>query len=1761
MHSEPQTVPSLKSTSGAGYTFEDEVAAVFLVEMLTEKPSLMHKWGVATKLQRQAQQFAPHDDILLTFLDHGAPFVCAVSVKSGLACSQSGLTPDTVRSAWQVLGAPAFDRQTDKIAIASQPINADTSQRVHDLLKRSCQLDPTDLEQSLRGEDERRTHDTFRYSPLNELPGELARRMAFRDSFDFESSVSSARNEAIRLCSSALAPEVDPNEAAIGLWDDLLTISSEMRIAGGVITTAGLIQKLKAKHRLAESRHDRATWEKVHRVSNAAKDVVSPVLPTGQRVPRSKLVADVSMLAKQHRLLAVVGESGTGKSGLVKLFVSADAVETMEVIWLASADIDRLGLLARDFVELVGRCRKSAGVLVLDGAEHWTESHFHWLKSVITGIGQLEGWLTLVTCQQQDWERVQVKIECSPKAIACPGFEEGEITELALNNPSVAGIVRQKELSGVVKSPLMLKVMLEAPSSVQVETDLWKSETDIIAWWWRDRVCDGRQISTSGSLARRIAEQMADQLETELPDVIASDAEEAASALISRGILAITTDGRLRFAHDLYSDWCRLQGLRQRRDDLLQFAREHIENPPWFRTLRLHCQQLLENPNDHQRWRDFVSPIIAQSVQEDHPFKAGEISSNDLRILDAALEAIVFCARPEVALDGVKQTLFDHNCSLLRRLLRCMSHSATQPDSIALEMSKQRLDSSDEDAQALARWARLPVLHRWVPVIRFLASHNADAVPCVSAEIAVVMPMFETMVSYLRKADMEPAEWWMHLCEIALVSAEQELRWEVEGVWRPDDERLCNRREQRSAIYRAGQIAADMLPGRVAKLAMKAVGRIKWDRNKDLPTRFDEGWLGWCTESGHSFTDDWLIVRPIRSWPHGPRRTISREFADDWLHGGWRALARHQPKTAAKIALASMITWPKRGVSRSEFGGSFRAEKHGFRFMHEKWYPAFWHHGPFLPFLRESRGHGLSLIIKLVNFATDRVAEWWPYESDDHVPLAFDSPVGKVKWLGHPNVFGWHVYAMNTVEPVTCALMALEKWLMEELEAKRDVQDVVHRLFKEGRSIAFAGLLICVGKAHPSFLLTHLQPLLAQWHVYIWDAGCVANSVGTGGGWFRDPPFINKLRQDWKNQPHRQVSLQDVCFRLLFAQPESRGMFLGISEAWRRQAENLDPDDPDRIPLLRWASDYDFATWREYTLDDGTRYLRPERPPELFVEGQIEAQQRQMELLTLPHHCQQSLKDRSELTADEAIEWWKVFQRCLEWLQESGVQGNESMAENPQHSVAAVMALLLCRASEWLKSNAQHLDEIEKQALELANTMQMRKAWTAQDLGVDVGWFMVRCAVRLWALRPEANQWRAFCGSATSSFRYEIIRALFDEAFRCRHLLRTGFADLCQFIVAYAGVRGEGEMFPQQAEERDRRLKAWHDEWWPKFAEGVLPTVDVSWGATLGVEKAVEQNDDDVEDLDDTAATIVPAVKAKIRRRMSYGFDLDMLVRAFDCLPCGNSTAEGNADEQAHWQSIEDNLYAAMLRTLPDEAPGSDNDHAPMPYESERPIIERLASRLVAMPSDQAAKYWCPLLNKGPNATHFATYLVSFLRVECLKQTFNVMQLEPLIRGMLEHIQGSAQWTNNRRERYGDLWRELLFLGRFVDSRNDDIFAPLMVALTPFYEAAVREGPSFDFHYSSLIHHLAGSATRPLLPRVFEWCAPWTTKDGGIRWRDSHLRDAFSSLLEAGWKHSLGAIKRNPHAYDSFKSIALALAALQDAVALEVQASIGRHGT
>src|SRR6266853_1749854 len=72
---------------------------------------------------------------------------------------------------------------------------------------------------------------------------------------------------------------------------------------------------------------------------------------------------------------------------------------------------------------------------------------------------------------------------------------------------------------------------------------------------------------------------------------------------------------------------------------------------------------------------------------------------------------------------------------------------------------------------------------------------------------------------------------------------------------------------------------------------------------------------------------------------------------------------------------------------------------------------------------------------------------------------------------GNLQVYAWNRYHMNTLPIVTCALIALEKWLDERITAKKGIADIVDLLWQNGRSLAFAGVLISIGKRHRQHFL------------------------------------------------------------------------------------------------------------------------------------------------------------------------------------------------------------------------------------------------------------------------------------------------------------------------------------------------------------------------------------------------------------------------------------------------------------------------------------------------------------------------------------------------------------------------------------------------------------------------------------------------------------------------------------------------------------------
>jgi hypothetical protein len=137
----------------------------------------------------------------------------------------------------------------------------------------------------------------------------------------------------------------------------------------------------------------------------------------------------------------------------------------------------------------------------------------------------------------------------------------------------------------------------------------------------------------------------------------------------------------------------------------------------------------------------------------------------------------------------------------------------------------------------------------------------------------------------------------------------------------------------------------------------------------------------------------------------------------------------------------------------------------------------------------------LATIVRLVNFATDRYDDWWPYEdrvTEVGIPLLDEA----VHWKGNHQVYAWNRYHMNTAQVVTCALMALEKWFDEQVEANKPITDAVGMLYKQGRLLAFAGVLVSIGKRHPDLFIQILKPLLFARELYFHDLRAVRVVIG-----------------------------------------------------------------------------------------------------------------------------------------------------------------------------------------------------------------------------------------------------------------------------------------------------------------------------------------------------------------------------------------------------------------------------------------------------------------------------------------------------------------------------------------------------------------------------------------------------------------------------------------------------------------------------------------
>jgi hypothetical protein len=1652
------------------------------------------------------------------------------SIKSNRQITSGGCNDEFCVGLWTVSGKKIFTAGRDSLVLLSAPLAAEVTNHLHSLCRQARQLEAARLDQKIVHKEVRKIYDSFRNSSVagpEGFSGKVLRHFFVRE-FDFEAMASKSEAAAIRLCREILALDSRSEDEAKRLWHELLDLAQVVRISGGAATRESLAE-LRYKFKLLDDPSDIAAWAKVEKFSSDCLDEITTGLPGGLTLPRAAELKALKEQIARSGGCCVLGDSGFGKSALVKRFAREREMAGDKIVWIKAERISQLDAAIPDFIEVARRSRRSSALLVIDALEGcYSTTSLSRLARIIQAIPS--PWSTIVICQTPEWARVSatlVKELGGPdpvltERVNCGPLSDEDFKLVRTASASVDLLAQKTPLRLLLKSPKMLDVLLTGQLAENREL---AGEADLVEWWWKNQVQGGKQITTEERVARHLAERMAEELRSELPPDSVSGAEDAANNLIQKRVLKRTPHGLLRFDHDLLADWSRVMHLKGLGQDALAFIRAHTQNPPWLRAVRLLSQHLLDRVSDLDRWRDVLRACSVADARSREP------SAENLQVIDAWLEGIIFSLDPRQMLEQVREELFADNGWRLRRLIRRLMYVGTIPDPVM----QQRLRDIDADsAEMAADLYRLPILGIWTPVLNFLIGHADQVVDAIPVELGETGTMWGRMGEYLNMN-------WPKVANLVISNAEKELRREVAGEYRSDRGSYGRGNKARIAIYSGALHAASQDPERVAQLLLKAAGRAPWD-DGDLSPQTDGAWRGeWHERRSLGFGEDY-VETPVTSWPDGPARKTSDDFFHAWFDTEpTLILYRERAQAACEATLAFLLDWPKRKLFPSRHSTS--VDRYGFTFEADHMYPPFYTKGPFLRFLRHDWKPAVDLIVCLTNFATDRYADWWPYDPKP-APLKISLTNGDVSWVGNHQVYVWYRQSWNTPHVVTCALMALEKWLEDQLTEGKSIRDVVEMLYRDGRSLAFAGLLVSVGKRHPQLFIDDLKPLLSVPQFYTYDFSASSEYIG-GGFWPRDGEFVNNLRREWNELPGRKTSLLDACCNWFISRPEIQAVLVEVSEKWHTAARELPP--ADQTELLRLAARFDLSNWTK-SIEDKQELWKWELPKSLQDADAERANIRRQAYLTIPYQCSDLLEKRPKLN-DHQLEG--IWQQLHNWpTPESSILSGdvetqlESSLLDDKHSRAGLLSILLCLGEEWLDKVQERRPWVEEEVKNFFSDPPKITPYSEEEIHDDGEGFLARCAIRCWARSPNDEQWRSFVAGFVTAFRYRTVEQLFDEAFRVREVLGTNFRDLEALAISFAIIRRRADV--HGFKPKPELLDDWGREWLPKFAKRDGPKWTDDW-------ETIEHREDFPPAYEEHYG---PVRRQKLARR-NFGLDIGVVLAAFGHLPPLDQARDDA--ERKHWLTIAKQLLAAYIRTLPtNDTSDADDEWRLEPWSVDEKIFQIIGARLFQCSADDQERLWKPILKLPPAAHYHITQFLDNVLLEAIRtDPPKIGTLLPLWRAMTEYLLASIRWTGKLNRRDNEVWQHIFHYGTPVSSVGDKDHIPFIAGLRDLFARHIKNLHADPYDQSSFAAFLTTEAGQQLIVDALEWLCPSWQKANRYFWERAVERSHFEALLRRAWRNYFPSIRANPEALKAFKILTLNLATEQVPIAIDIQRQIG----
>ena len=1725
---------STRLTGGEGFNFEDKVAAYFLASMLTGSHPCGVDFGAVSQVEWQVGGLGWQlDDLLVT---SAAPTSVrySISIKSDRQVTKTGFPQSfidavllqeegpgpqdgtlhkdiryclavgklalSVNTAWQTLIRDA--RLGDSASIASRYTTKGGSNNISRALFSSF----------VAGD-----------SKPDAATANLLKRVRLVH-FDFSELESQYEARSIEICQRAVVS--GQSGEAVNLWHDLIRLSATRRPAGGSLDLEGLVAELRPKHQLANRQDHSADWSILDRrsieLANAIKDSV------GGRVSliRRNMIDDLHAEIHDGNSLLLAGDGGSGKSSVAKRLVRTRHLFD-RYLWLnaASLDFDSLDEVERNLGinnqldTLLSTSTTSRSCLVIDGLEVFSPCATSRTSTILQKLGSnpsFHGWTIIATTRPQavakmhhlltrsgiDSDRIAAKY-IHPLA-------DKECTAALKSRPSLEGSFIRRELRSSLQNLKVLDWIVGDQSGfTDKEIQSWTGPTEVIASLWNRWVGGDAASATRSGVMKRLGRLEGEGLHRGV-GMSQLDTPELGilEELEKRDLIGVANE-RVWLRHDTLGDWARLRILIEESPNGSALT-DYASRPRWHDAIRLYGQHLLENDgNAPQRWRDTL----------------GSLSGDDSAAVvarDMLVEGLFCTPNAHVLIESSWPVLIEDKGLMLRRMLNRFQHAATIPDPRILS------NFPDTEGHELATHWRYPWWTLWPGVLRSLASHLDD--------VAVYSPIEAAQVCALWLKTMPIGEVGRVDAGAVAIAIGREMQGQrVEGFkhYREQSDSIIFEAVLHASLEHPNQASALCLemarrrpdPPEVttrAEAYQKALeqGIAKRKADKAFPNQATLG----------SLIYDHGTKR--ERFPDGPYGRVDEALQQAVFDTqGIIILASVRPNEAKELLLACSLKPP--GYERDvDMMGIL--ERFGLEEL-DRMYPSMFFNGPWLPLLRTFPEVGIECIVRIVNHAT---TEWErktlppdPSESDlaaTRITVQVDG--SPETWIGNMRIYGWHRERFCGSHLLASALMALERYLYEQLDAEHSIEVHIAKILKEGRSVALLAVLVALVKYKKELLNGCLRNLLVLWQLHGWDQHLVLEEDTWQIGfsrWNRFGETVFNLARDWHAMPHRKEAFREKVLYLLLTDSEIQESFETIRQSWQSQIDDEELVDTSSIKLL--IARFDPSNYRLSQREDGLVQIALEWPEHIKEQTEREVQHAldSQRLISFPFKCRQLLDNGEPISDDSAQTIWDEIHSLMA-IQIDGEEDDGHLTQRLDDAKLGATAVLKVLATSWVDDDDTRIEWCDNQIFNILDNPPPRNEFEVEGSVSTDRWhsFMAHIAIASLASNRDDPDARWLAANSVMSYWYVTSGLALKAAYSRKAELGDDFYRLINLAVLWSALRSTFPHYDRSKPElnlfnaRFNRLQS-------AFIESRIPSSMLEWEAISTIACRIKDRSH-LRRRPDYQGPTTPSRHSVVTReirltqrnrvaRHGPGYDIEALRHAFIWLPKPDSEDANESSESVAWL---EKLLGVTLSMIPI---GIDDDHEinGTPHEYDHWVFSLVATYTAQLESSEAVRsLWQPIIDLGPAAHYWVETFLSSWTVSAIHEASSSDLFFERWREMIQYAIDSDAWNPTRSNAFhlADLWQHLLGMDLGASSVAADGNQSHYSKMIPFFDTWATHGYLNQTHrLRPFLNLLTQDGARPLLCPAIPWLLHASQNFDQHDWSRDQIADSIARVLGVTW--------------------------------------------